>query len=77
MGAALLQMKLKRITRSPIAGTIALPSAARTADQESNSWTVRDTWSAGPRFFVETTAKYVDLWVIFSIYLSLSGSSAR
>ena len=55
------QRKVSGEISSPIAGTIALPSAARTEDQESNSWTVRDTWSAGPRFFVETTAKYVDL----------------
>ena len=42
---------------SPVAGTIALPSAARTEEQKSNSWTVRETWSASPRFFLETTGQ--------------------
>ena len=40
------QRKVSGEISSPIAGTIPLPSAARTEDQESNSWTVRDTWRA-------------------------------
>ncbi len=45
---------------SPIAGTIALPSAARAEERQSNSWALRETWSASPRFVLETMGKYID-----------------
>ncbi|MBI4444844.1 MAG: TonB-dependent receptor [Acidobacteria bacterium] len=45
---------------SPIAGTIALPSAARTEKQESTALTLRETWSLNGDTFLETSFKWVD-----------------
>lgn len=44
---------------SPIAGTIALPSAARTEERRSNSLTLRESWTVKPTTFLESTAKFV------------------
>lgn len=45
---------------SPIAGAIALPSAARSEEFQSNGWTMRETWSPNPHFLLETVGKYID-----------------
>ncbi len=45
---------------SGIAGSIVMPSGARTQDRASDSFTLRDTWIAGPSMFLESNAKYLD-----------------
>jgi outer membrane receptor protein involved in Fe transport len=45
---------------SPIAGTIALPSAERTELRESTSFSARDSWTFSSDSFLETTFKLID-----------------
>jgi outer membrane receptor protein involved in Fe transport len=45
---------------SPIAGTIALPSAERTELRESTSVSARDSWTFSSDSFLETTFKLID-----------------
>ena len=45
---------------SPIAGTIALPSAERTELRESNSFSARESWTINSVSFLETNFKYID-----------------
>ncbi len=45
---------------SPIAGTIALPSAERTELRESTSFSARETWTISSDSFLETNFKLID-----------------
>ena len=45
---------------SPIAGTIALPSAERTELRESTSFSARETWTLSSDTFLETNFKLID-----------------
>jgi len=46
---------------SPVAGTLALPSAARLEETSSSGWTVRDVWVWNPSSILETTFHFADL----------------
>ena len=43
-----------------IAGSVVMPSGARTQERESDSLTVRETWVLSSRGFLESTLKYLD-----------------
>ena len=45
---------------SPIAGTIALPSAARSEQRKSNAFTLREMWTISSTSFLETSVKFID-----------------
>ena len=45
---------------SPIAGTVALPSAERGQERVSNSFSLREQWTIASTTFLETKGKYID-----------------
>ncbi len=45
---------------SPVAGTIALPSAQRTELRNSTSFTARESWTINDSSFLETNLRYID-----------------